>query len=34
VANLADPEPAWGAWGAEEAAEPPPSGVSFVAWLD
>jgi predicted GH43/DUF377 family glycosyl hydrolase len=34
IANLSDPEPAWGAWGSEEAAEPPPSGVSFVAWID
>ena len=34
IANLADPEPAWGVWGSEEAAEPPPSGVSFVAWIN
>jgi len=34
VANLDAIEPAWGAWGSEEAAESPPSGVSFVAWIN
>jgi len=27
-------EPAWGSWGSEEEEAPPPSGTSFVAWIN
>lgn len=33
VRNWRATEPAWGSWGSEEEAE-PPSGVSFVAWIN
>ncbi|MCJ7747920.1 MAG: DUF2341 domain-containing protein [Desulfobacterales bacterium] len=34
VRKYCDPEPTWGSWGAEEEAGPPPSGTSFVAWIN
>jgi len=33
VVQYRDPEPAWGSWGSEEE-EFPPSGTSFVAWIN
>jgi len=33
IRSWRDGEPAWGSWGGEED-ETPPSGVSFVAWID
>jgi hypothetical protein len=33
VKKYASPDPTWGTWGAEETPT-PPSGVSFVAWIN